>query len=116
MATTKEVIERHLKKFSEGDLRGILSDYSPDAVLFTQEGPILGVDNIRQVFVKLIAEFGKPGAVFSLKHQSFDGEYGYILWTAETADNVYELATDTFVVQFGKIVAQSFTRKITPKS
>jgi hypothetical protein len=29
---------------------------------------------------------------------------------------VYEMATDTFVVQDGKIVAQSFTGKITPKS
>jgi len=30
-------------------------------------------------------------------------------------DNVYELGTDTFVVRDGKIVAQSFTGKITPK-
>jgi hypothetical protein len=28
---------------------------------------------------------------------------------------MYELATDTFVVRDGKIVAQSFTGKITPK-
>jgi hypothetical protein len=28
---------------------------------------------------------------------------------------VYEMATDTFVVRDGKIVAQSFTGKITPK-
>jgi len=39
----------------------------------------------------------------------------YILWTAETADNVYEVGTDTFIVQDGKIVAQSFAAKITPK-
>jgi hypothetical protein len=28
---------------------------------------------------------------------------------------VYEMATDTFVVRDGKIVAQSFAGKITPK-
>jgi hypothetical protein len=50
-----------------------------------------------------------------MKEQFVDGNYAYILWTAETADNVYELGTDTFVVQDGKIVAQSFTGKITPK-
>ena len=44
-----------------------------------------------------------------------EGEYAYILWTGETADNVYEMATDTFFVRNGKIVAQSFTGKITPK-
>ena len=51
-----------------------------------------------------------------MKQQLVDGDYAYILWTAETADNVYELATDTFVVQQGKIVAQSFTAKIRPTS
>jgi len=38
-----------------------------------------------------------------------------MLWTAETPDNTYELATDTFVIREGKIVAQSFTAKIAPK-
>jgi branched-subunit amino acid aminotransferase/4-amino-4-deoxychorismate lyase len=51
----------------------------------------------------------------SLKQQSVEGEYAYILWTAETADHVYEVGTDTFVVRNGKIVTQSFTGKITPK-
>ena len=63
----------------------------------------------------MIAEFGKPGAAFSMKQQSVEGDYAYILWTAETADNVYEVGTDTFVVRDGKIVAQSFAGKITPK-
>jgi hypothetical protein len=52
---------------------------------------------------------------FNMKQQLVEGDYAYILWTAETADNVYELATDTFVVRQGKIVAQSFTAKIMPK-
>jgi branched-subunit amino acid aminotransferase/4-amino-4-deoxychorismate lyase len=52
----------------------------------------------------------------SLKQQSVEGQYAYILWSAETADNVYEVGTDTFVVRDGKIVTQSFTGKITPKS
>jgi len=63
----------------------------------------------------MIAEFQKPGAVFKMNRQFVKGDYAYILWTAETADNVYELGTDTFVVRNGKIVAQSFTSKIAPK-
>lgn len=116
MTTTKDVIDNHLKCFGEGDLNGILSDYAPDAVLFTPDGPLRGVDAIRPLFQALIAEFGKPGATFSLKHQSVEGDYGYIVWTAETADNVYELATDTFVVRDGKIVVQSFAARIIPKA
>jgi ketosteroid isomerase-like protein len=115
MASTKEVLDNHLKCFGEGDLKGVLSDYAPGAVMFTADGPLKGADAMRPLFQALIAEFGKPGAVFSMKQQSVEGECAYILWTAKTADNVYEMATDTFVVREGKIVAQSFTGKITPK-
>jgi ketosteroid isomerase-like protein len=115
MASTKEVLDHHLKCFDQGDLNGILSDYAPGAVLFTSDGPLKGADAIRPLFHGMIAEFGKPGAVFSMKRQFVEGDYAYILWTAETADNVYEVGTDTFVVRDGKIVAQSFTGKIKPK-
>lgn len=116
MASTKDVLDHHLKCFGAGDLKGILSDYAPGAVLFTSDGPLTGAGAIRPLFQALLAEFGKPGAEFNMKQQFIEGDYGYILWTAETADNVYEMATDTFVVRNGKIVAQSFTGKITPKS
>ena len=115
MTSTKHVIDHHLKAFAERDLKGVLSDYAPSTVLFTQHGPLRGPDAIRPLFQTLIAEFSKPGAAFNMKEQFVDGDYAYILWNGETADNVYELATDTFIVRDGKIVAQSFTGKITPK-
>jgi SnoaL-like domain len=83
--------------------------------LFTPDGPLRGADAIRPLFQAMVAEFAKPGASFSMKQQFVEGDYAYILWTAETADNVYEVGTDTFVVQDGKIMAQSFTGKITRK-
>jgi hypothetical protein len=98
-----------------GRTKDILSDYAPGAVLFTSDGPLRGADAIRPLFQAMIAEFGKPGAVFSLKTQSVEGEQAYILWTAETADNVSEVGTDTLVVRDGKIVVQSFAGKITAK-
>lgn len=115
MISTQDVLNHHLKCFGEGDLNGILSDYTPGAVLFTPEGPLKGIDAIKALFQAMIAEFGKPGAAFSMKQQFVEGDHAYILWTAETADNVYEFATDTFVVQDGKIVAQSFASKVMPK-
>lgn len=115
MASTKDILEHHLQCFGGGDLEGLLSDYAADAVLFTPDGPLIGPDTIRPLFEGMFAEFGKPGASFTMKTQSVEGDYAYILWTAVTADNTYELATDTFVVQKGKIVAQSLAAKITPK-
>jgi hypothetical protein len=116
MKSTNDVIDHHLKAFADGDLNGILSDYAPDVTFFTRSGPLRGVDAIRPLFQALIAEFAQPGANFSLDQQFAEGEHGYILWTAETADNAYDLGTDTFVVRDGKIIAQSFTGMITCKA
>src|SRR5215472_7172240 len=115
MASTKDILNHHLKAFDQGDLNAVLSDYAPDAVFFTKDGVLKGVDEARPLFEALIAEFQKPGATFNMKQQLVEGDYAYILWMAETADNVYELATDTFVIRQGKIVAQSFSAKIMPK-
>ena len=115
MASTKDVLDHHLKAFDQGDINGVLSDYAPEAIFFTKNGALKGVERIRPLFEALIGEFGKPRATFNMKQQLVEGDYAYILWAAETADNVYELATDTFVVREGKIVAQSFTAKIMPK-
>jgi ketosteroid isomerase-like protein len=114
-STTEEVLQHHVRCFSEGDLEGVVSDYSADAVLFTPNGPLKGLGPIREFFRALIKEFQQPGTTFSMQLQSIDGDYGYALWSAETADNVYEMATDTHVVRDGKIVAQSFAGQITAK-
>jgi ketosteroid isomerase-like protein len=115
MPTTNDVVDQHLKCFRENDLDGALADYSLDAVLFIPGRPLKGRDAIKPFFHALISEFAKPGATFSVRQRSAEGDYAYILWSAETADNSYEAATDTFVVRNGKIVAQSFAAKITPK-
>ena len=113
--STKDVFDHHVQCFGEGDLQGILADYSPSAIMFTPDGPLKGIDAIRPFYQALLAEFGKPGTAFSMKLLSIEGDFAYCIWTAETADNVYELGTDTLVVRDGQIVAQSFAGKITPK-
>jgi len=116
MASTKDILDHHTKALRDGDLNAVLADYASDAVLFTKDGVFKGLDAIRQVFAAIVSEFRKPGTKVNRTQQLIDGDYAYILWTAETADNVYEMATDTFVVRDGKIAAQSFTAKVTPKS
>ncbi len=115
MLTTNDVVAQHLQCFYEKDLEGVLADYAPDAVLFIPGRSLKGVDAIKPFFQALLAEFAKPGTSFSMREQRVEGDYAYILWSAETADNSYEAATDTFVVRNGKIIAQSFAADITPK-
>jgi len=114
-AMTEKVLGQHLKAFGEGNVAAIMGDYAADAVLITPGGALRGHAQIRPLFEGLTAEFGKPGASFEMSQQIVDGEIAYIVWKAETADNVYELATDTFLVRNGKIVSQTFAGKITPK-
>jgi ketosteroid isomerase-like protein len=115
MPSTKEVVEHHVKCFGEGDLQGILADYAPDAVVFTPDGPLKGTASFTALYEGFFAEFGQPGTRFELEQMSIDGDYAYLLWSAETADNVYDMGTDTIVVRDGRIVAQSYARKVTPK-
>jgi ketosteroid isomerase-like protein len=113
--TTQDVIDQHLRSFYEQDLDGLLADYTSDAVLFIPEGRLRGSAAIKPFFEGFLSEFAKPGSSFSMRQQMVAGEYAYISWTAETADNWYESATDTFVVRDGKIVAQSFFATVIPK-
>ena len=116
MATTQEVLTHHLDSFGKGDLAGIMADYTAASRLFTPNGVLRGPDAIRGLFVPLLKEFAKPGMSFEMLRQDVDGDTAYIVWKAETADNRYEVGTDTFVVKDGKIVTQTFTGKITPKA
>ena len=113
--STSDVLDHHLNSFAKYDVAGILADYSSDAILFTPAGPLKGQAAMKPFFQTIVSEFEKPGSSFTMQHRSIDGDHGYILWTAETTDNLYEFATDTFVVRNGKIVAQSFAAKIQRK-
>jgi ketosteroid isomerase-like protein len=115
MTTTREVLDRHLAAFLAHDVDGILADYREDVVFFTPDGERKGVAEVRPLFEALVAEFSRPGARFALTQYHVEGPHGYIVWNAETAENVYELGTDTFVVHDGRIVAQSYTSRIRPK-
>ena len=36
MNSTQRVVENHIQRFREGDLEGVLEDFSPEAVVFTR--------------------------------------------------------------------------------
>lgn len=115
MRSTKEVLDHHLTAFGNADLEGVLSDYTEDAVLFTPNGPLKSQAERKPMFEAFFEEFAKPGTSFALKHESVVGDYAYMIWTADTPDNLYDVMSDMFVVRNGKIVAHCFGGKIVPK-
>ena len=113
--TTADVLGHHLQAFGAGSLEEIMKDYTAESKFVTPDGVIEGLDGIRTALAGLFAEFGKPGMRFEMLKTHVVGEVALIVWNAETADNVYELGTDTFVVRGGKIAYQTFAAKVAPK-
>ena len=69
MPTTGDVLDQHLKCFSDNDLNGVVADYSSDAVLFVPGKPLKGLDAIKPFFQAFFSEFAKPGASFSMRQR-----------------------------------------------
>ncbi|HET7323642.1 MAG TPA: nuclear transport factor 2 family protein [Halococcus sp.] len=117
MTTTDEILDHHLTAFGEQDIDGTMEDYTDDSVVITQSGTYRGLDAISEWFEdELFTEFAKPDVSFSLDERTVEDEYAYIVWHAETPDNEYEFATDTFVIRDGNIVAQTLGAVVTPKN
>jgi ketosteroid isomerase-like protein len=114
-AATQDVLAHHLERFGKLDLAGTMADYTDASRFFTPDGLLRGSEAIRRFFAVMFEEFEKPGMSFELLRQEVSGDTAYIVWTAETADNRFEVGTDTFIVQNGKIVTQTFAGKISPK-
>src|SRR5258707_15495408 len=83
-----------------------MADYPDASRFFPPDGLLRGSKAIRRFFAVLFEEFEKPGMSFELLRQEISGDTAYIVWTAETADNRFEVGTDTFIVQNGKIVTK----------
>ncbi len=102
---TTSVVTNHLKAVGGGNVNEILTDYAPDAVIYTQQGPLHGHDAIRKFFTDLPkvlpANFWDE---FKMVRQDVEGEIAYIVWSGGSTP----LGTDTFVIRGGKIAVQTF--------
>ncbi|ADJ15045.1 nuclear transport factor 2 family protein [Halalkalicoccus jeotgali] len=115
MNTTESVLDHHLETFAEQDLTGVMEDYTDGSVVVTNMGTFRGREEIEGLFEDLFAEFADPEATITMDEQLTEGEFGYIIWHAETPENVYEFATDTFYIPDEIIEFQTFAGKVSPK-
>ena len=103
--STQDTLVRHLQAFALG-LDAIMRDYTESSMLFTPQGRLTGLQDIRAFFAAFLAD-SPPEllAAMTVIHQDVAGEVAYILWKAEP---FIPLATDTFVIRDGKIAVQTF--------
>lgn len=112
---TKAVLEHHLKSFGENNIDELMADYAEDAILIAPDATLKGTDQIKAFFLELFPAFPTEGTEFTMDKMEIDNEFAYILWHADTPAIEVPLGSDTFVIEDGKIVKQSFAGLVSPK-
>jgi len=108
----KDIIIRHVNAFLSNDLDGVLSDYSPDAVLMTRSDTYTGPDEIRSFFAELMIHFPQQESAFQLDKLEVHEELAFIIWHAITPSVDVLLGSDTFMIKDGKILRQTFVAEL----
>ena len=104
---TATVFNRHIQAFSTGDMALNLSDYSETSVIIVPNATYTGLAEIEGFFTQQMAEFGQEGVAFKMGEMPVLGNVVYISWSADTPDNDYSYATETYVIEDGKITTQT---------
>jgi ketosteroid isomerase-like protein len=115
MSDTDAVLDHHLDAFGNQNLEETMVDYVEDSIVVTNLGVYRGLDGIEELFTGLYDEFSQDGTTIEVDDTIVEGDFAYLLWHAETPDNVYEFCTDTFYIPEDTIEFQTFAGKIESK-
>ena len=110
--TSKHLVERHLNAFINNDLEAVVSDYTNESVLITQEATYIGTEEIKGFFAALIKHFPKQNSRLALDNfVAIDGVV-FIVWHAETPSLNVPIGSDTFIIKDGNICQQTFVGQL----
>ncbi|MFW2514374.1 nuclear transport factor 2 family protein [Demequina sp. SO4-13] len=107
MRTTTDVIESHLHLRKIGDLeRDLAENYDDEVVLLSWgEGVHRGPDGVRHLATVLNTYL--PEGNYEYHDVLIEGSYGMLRWTGTARSATVHDGADSYVVQHGRIVAQS---------
>ena len=106
-AGTETVVRKHLQAFLEQrGIDSIVRDYHEAALFYSEAGIYHGKQEIHGFFAGFIDSLPAGGiGRFALRSLRVEGNVAYITWSV---GEEIPLGTDTFVVDRGKIVSQTF--------
>ncbi len=107
-AETQRVLDHHWEAFIANDLEETMKDYAEESVLITPNATFRGLEEIRQNFINAFERFPRDSTTFKLEKSVVVRDAGYIIWNARTPEFTLRFGTDTFIIQDGKIVSQTF--------
>lgn len=105
-ASTEAVMVRNEAAFGRGDLDGVIANYAEDAVLVRPGKVYRGHDEIRALFAEIFANFA--GLTPQSNTMTVAGRLALLTWTATSAGGRVVQGVDSFVIENGQIVAQSY--------
>jgi ketosteroid isomerase-like protein len=111
---TKEVLDHHWQTFQSNDLDGVMADYTDESVLIIPDTTLVGLTALRQHFARVFTVFPKDSTTLQLDKSVIHQDVGYIIWQATAPKIKVTYGTDTFIIQNGKIVRQTFAGVISP--
>ena len=114
-ATTQSVLDHHMKSFQANDLEATLADYTEESVLITPDKTYKGLAEIRDNFVFAFSVLPKDSIIFKMNKSVVVKDVAYIVWEADTPKLMFSYCTDSFIVQNGKIIRQTFAGLVKPK-
>ncbi len=112
---TGTLIGHHVAGMKSGDLKGVLSDYAPDAVVVTPAGMVtangvfVGAD-VRKLFSVLTDKDHVPGnKTMQIRNEIVSPDTTIMHWVQFQGTPKQVSGYDVFVVRGGKVVFQSVT-------
>lgn len=105
--TTEQVLMHHMAALSSKDITAIMEDYADDAVLIMQSGIVSGTQDLTK-------HFSTPSKILTsdTKLEIIDkkciGNIAFLVWKAQNDNFNVPIASDTFVIENGKILSQTF--------
>jgi ketosteroid isomerase-like protein len=111
-----KLIETHLDALKMADINQLMEDYADDAVLIFGAGILEGKDAIEEMLREFTANIIPPNKTqWEIGNITVHNNVIYITWSTESDGFDIKHATDTFIVDNGKIVIQTSAGEIIPK-
>lgn len=110
-SATETVVRNHLQAFLEQQgVDAIMRDYHESARFYSEARIYRGKSEIRRFFAEFIEALPEAGIDrFALRSLWVHGNVAYITWSVGSE---IPLGTDTFVVDNGKIVSQTYAMHV----
>jgi ketosteroid isomerase-like protein len=111
-----ELIESHLDALKRADINQLMEHYADDAVLVFGAGIVEGKEAIEGMLKEFTTNIIPPDKTkWEIDTITVHKNIIYITWNTESDGFDIKHATDTFIVDNGKIVIQTSAGEIRPK-